>query len=66
MKVDRYFAEQSEKAGALIICQTMVEEVLRDGKTVKGVRCGREDGELYAPVVILCEGVNPELAKLNS
>jgi len=63
VKVDRYFAEQTEKAGALIICQTLVEEVLTDGDRVKGVRCGREDGELYAPVVILCEGVNPELGK---
>jgi len=62
VKIDRWFAAQAQKAGALIICQTMVEEVLREGDTVVGVRCGREDGELYAPIVILCEGVNPQLA----
>lgn len=62
VKVDRWFADQAEKAGALIICETKVEEVLREGDRIVGVRCGREDGELYAPIVILCEGVNPQLA----
>ncbi len=63
VKLDRWFADQAEKAGALIICQTKVEEILMEDNVVKGVRCGREDGELYAPVVLLCEGVNPQLAK---
>lgn len=62
VKMDRWFADQTEKAGALIISQTKVEEVLREGDRVVGVRCGREDGELFAPVVILAEGVNPQLA----
>lgn len=62
VKMDRWFATQAEKAGALIICQTRVDEVLTDGDRVIGVRCGREDGELYAPIVILSEGVNPQLA----
>lgn len=62
VKVDRWFADQAEKEGALIICQTRVEEVLKEGDRVIGVRCGRQDGDLYAPVVILSEGVNPQLA----
>jgi len=62
VKIDRWFASEAEKAGALIICQTKVEEILKEGDRVVGVRCGREDGELYAPVVILAEGVNPQLA----
>jgi electron transfer flavoprotein-quinone oxidoreductase len=62
VKMDRWFATQAEKAGALILCETRVDELLKDGDKVVGVRCGREDGELFAPVVILSEGVNPQLA----
>ncbi len=61
VKIDRWLATQAEQAGALIISQTRVDRVLRHGDRVVGVECGREDGELYAPVVILCEGINPQL-----
>ena len=63
VKIDAWLAEQTQQAGALIICETLVEQILMDGDRVKGVLCGRDDGELYAPIVILAEGVNPELAK---
>lgn len=62
VRIDRWLAEQAEQAGALIICETKVEEVIRDGDRVTGVLCGRDDGDLHAPVVILAEGVNPQLA----
>lgn len=62
VKIDRWLAEQARQAGALIICETKVEEVIRDGDRVTGVLCGRDDGDLHAPVVILAEGVNPQLA----
>ncbi len=63
VKLDKYFADQAEEAGALIICETLVEEVLTEGERVIGVRCGRPEGELYAPIVILAEGVNSELTR---
>ena len=62
VKMDEWLARQAEEAGALIICETKVEEVIMDGDQAVGVLCGREDGELRAPVVILAEGVNPQLA----
>ena len=62
VKIDRWLAEQAQQAGALIICETKVEEVIREGDHVTGVLCGRDDGDLHAPVVILAEGVNPQLA----
>jgi len=62
VKIDQYFAEQAEAAGALIINETKVDEVLQDDGRVVGVRTGRPQGEVYAPVVILAEGVNPMLA----
>lgn len=61
VRLDKYFAEKTQEAGALIICETKVDEVLREGGKVVGVRVGREQGELYAPVVIIAEGVNCQL-----
>lgn len=62
-KFDRWLAGQVEKAGALIITETLVEELLYDGPRVTGVRVGRDEGEVLADVVILAEGVNSLLAQ---
>ena len=62
-KFDRWFASKAEEAGALLVPATVVEDViLRDGKVV-GVRTGRQDGDLYADVVVLCDGVHSFLVK---
>ncbi|MCL5263981.1 MAG: FAD-dependent oxidoreductase [Chloroflexi bacterium] len=62
-KFDRWFGEKVEEAGAFIIPETSVDEVIaRDGRVV-GVRTGREDGDLYADVVIAADGVNSLIAK---
>jgi len=62
VRLDKYFADQAQQAGALLVCETKVEEVLRERGQVIGVRAGREEGEVFAPIVILSEGVNCELA----
>lgn len=62
-KFDRWLAKRVEAAGALIITETVVEELIFDGPKVKGVRVGRSEGEVYADVVILAEGVNSLLAQ---
>ena len=51
------------EAGALLICETTVEELVMDGKRCIGVRCDRKGGEVYADVVILADGVNSTLAR---
>lgn len=58
-KFDNWWGEQAQKEGALIIPKTTVVDFLRgpDGK-VTGVRTDRPQGEIYAPVTIVCEGVN--------
>jgi len=62
-KWDRWFAEQAEAAGAMIICETNVEDlIVRQGR-VCGVRTGRDDGDVEADVVILAEGANALLAE---
>lgn len=60
---DKWFSAKVREAGALLICETTVEELLLDGQTVRGVRCDRLGGEVLADVVILADGVNSTLAR---
>ena len=62
-KFDRWFAEQAEEAGAFIISETPVEELLFEGGKAVGVRTGRDDGDVLADCVILAEGANALLAE---
>ncbi|MEI7645006.1 MAG: FAD-dependent oxidoreductase [Chloroflexales bacterium] len=56
---DPWLAEQAVAAGALLITKTTVSHILQDAKgRVIGVRTDRPDGEVYAPIVIIAEGVN--------
>jgi electron transfer flavoprotein-quinone oxidoreductase len=60
---DKWFSGKVRAAGALLICETTVDELLMDGKRCVGVRCDRQGGEVYADVVILADGVNSTLAR---
>jgi len=62
-RLDPWFAKKAAEAGALIVPNTKVEEVLTDKGRVIGVRTGRPEGEVYAPITIICEGVNPQLTQ---
>ena len=62
-RFDRWFAEQAEEEGALIICETTVEGLLTEGDRVVGVRTGRDDGDVFADCVILAEGANSLLSE---
>ncbi len=55
---DVWWAEQAQKAGALLIPKTSVVDVIWDNGQVVGVKTDRAQGDVYAPVVIVCEGVN--------
>ncbi|MBI1820937.1 MAG: FAD-dependent monooxygenase [Nitrospirae bacterium] len=62
-RFDRWFAKKAEEAGAMVIPQTLVEEIwVEDGKVV-GVRAGREGGDLRADLVICAEGANSFLSE---
>ncbi|MBN1303616.1 MAG: FAD-binding protein [Anaerolineales bacterium] len=57
-RFDSWWADQAKSEGAFIIPKTLVEEfIYQDGKVV-GVKTDRPQGDVYAPVVIICEGVN--------
>lgn len=63
VKFDRWLAEQAEKAGALIVKETVVEDLLYQNDMVVGVKTGRSEGDLGAKIVILAEGVNNFIAQ---
>jgi electron transfer flavoprotein-quinone oxidoreductase len=60
---DKWFSAKVREAGALLICETTVDELLMDGNRCIGVRCDRKGGEVYADVVVLADGVNSTLAR---
>jgi electron transfer flavoprotein-quinone oxidoreductase len=55
-KFDAWFAQKAEAAGAFVIPETVVEELILKDDRVIGVRTGRE-GDLLADVVVVCEGI---------
>lgn len=57
-KFDPWFAQQAEAAGAFLITETTVTDLIKEGSRVVGIRTSRDDGDLFADVVILAEGVN--------
>jgi len=63
-KFDKWFSKKVQEAGALVICETTVKELLRDksGKVI-GVETDRAEGTIYADVVVLADGVNSTLAR---
>ena len=62
-KFDRWFAEQAKGKGVLVVCGTVVTDLLRDhNHRIVGVLTDRSDGELRAKVVLLADGVNSPLA----
>ncbi|MBP0625259.1 FAD-dependent oxidoreductase [Cupriavidus consociatus] len=60
---DKWFSAKVREAGALLICETTVDRLIMYGDQVIGVKCDREDGEVYGDIVILADGVNSTLAR---
>lgn len=54
-RFDRWFAEQVEAKGAMILPKTRVENVIKENGKIIGVLAGGD--ELHADVVIACDGV---------
>lgn len=60
-KFDRWAAEEAKKAGAYIVEETVVRELIKEKNQVIGVKTELE--EYFADIVILADGVNSLLAK---
>ena len=62
-RFDKWFSEQAQSAGDLLICEMTVKSLLRNEQgRVIGVEVEREDGKIYADAIILADGVNSLLA----
>uniref|UniRef100_UPI0026055D49 FAD-dependent oxidoreductase n=1 Tax=Clostridium sp. TaxID=1506 RepID=UPI0026055D49 len=62
-KFDQWFAKKCVEVGALIINETVVKECIIENNKVVGVRTDRPDGDIFADVVVLADGVNSLLGK---
>ncbi|CAG9621635.1 FAD-dependent oxidoreductase [Sutcliffiella rhizosphaerae] len=62
-KFDQWFANKAVEQGALLVNETVVLECIVENGKVVGVRTDRPDGEVYADVVVLADGVNSLLGK---
>jgi electron transfer flavoprotein-quinone oxidoreductase len=60
---DRYLARKAEEAGAMIVTQTVVDQVLMKDGRVTGVRARREAGDVEANVVVAGDGANSLIAQ---
>lgn len=57
-KFDRWFAQKAVDAGALLITETAVNDLIWENGKVVGVETGRDDGKVYADAVIVAAGVH--------
>ncbi len=62
--IDPWLAQQATAAGASLVTSTTAVGLLRGSRgQITGVRTDRPEGDLIAPLVIACDGVNSFLAK---
>jgi len=62
-KFDRWYAQKAVEAGAVLIPETVVDDLIWKNNRVVGIKARRENGEAYADVVITADGVNSLLAQ---
>ena len=62
-KFDPWLARKAEEAGALIMTETQVDDLLWEDGRVVGVRARKEGGEVSADAVIIAEGANSILTQ---
>ena len=62
-KFDQWYAQKAVAAGAFLVPETVVDDLLWDNNRVAGVKARRDEGEVYSDVVIAADGVNSLLAK---
>jgi electron transfer flavoprotein-quinone oxidoreductase len=60
---DKWFSQKVQEAGALLICETTVSDLIMDGDRVVGVQTDRLGGSVFADIVVLADGVNSVLAR---
>ena len=62
-RFDNWYAQKAQEAGAMLITNTVIDDLIWENNKVVGVRARGEQGDVYANTVILADGVNSLLAK---
>jgi len=62
-KFCQWFGRKTEEVGATIIPETVVDDLIWEDRKVVGVTARREDGDVYADLVIVADGANSLLAR---
>ncbi len=60
-KFDKWLAEQAEKAGASLITDVRVDDLIMEGGQVRGVIAGQD--KIHSSAVIACDGTTTTLAR---
>jgi electron transfer flavoprotein-quinone oxidoreductase len=59
---DQWYAQKAREAGANLLTGCLVDELLTEGRSIRGVKIGRDGGDIKSPVTIVCDGVLSRLA----
>lgn len=57
-RFDRWYSDKVREAGATLVNETHVEDLIWEQDRVVGVKTGRSMGDLFADVVVAADGVN--------
>jgi electron transfer flavoprotein-quinone oxidoreductase len=60
---DRWLSERAQRAGARILTEAPVDEMIWKNDRAAGVKVRRPDGDVFAPCIILADGANSLLAE---
>ena len=62
-KFDQWYSGKAVEAGAVLIPETIVDDVIWKDDKVAGVKARRKEGDIYADVVIIADGANSIIAQ---
>jgi len=62
-KLDGWLSRQAEKAGARVLTDAPVDDIIWKNEQAVGVKVRRPEGEVFSDLVVLADGVNSLLSK---
>lgn len=57
-RFDRWFAGKAEEAGAVLMTNTIVDDIIWEKQKAVGVKVRKKEGEVYADLIIIADGIN--------
>lgn len=62
-RFDAWYAKKAEEAGVMILNQAVVDKIIVENGKAVGVKTRLEDGDLFADMIVVAEGVGSLLAE---